>query len=173
MAQVAVEETQKFLPILRITLGFMFFSAFVRRAINVPAKLDPNSSAYVGGKLITFLPHAWAPIKGMLESILLNPSLLYEFIILFTALEAIFGLFMILGFLTRLSGLVLAGLAWGIGLAAGWLGSTCVDEWQIAAVEGAAAFMFVFTGSRWFSIDYLLAKKSKGIRVGKYNIPLW
>ncbi|ACP37578.1 DoxD domain-containing protein [Saccharolobus islandicus] len=173
MAQVAVEETQKFLPILRITLGFMFFSAFVRRAINVPAKLDPNSSAYVGGKLITFLPHAWAPIKGMLENILLNPSLLYEFIILFTALEAIFGLFMILGFLTRLSGLVLAGLAWGIGLAAGWLGSTCVDEWQIAAVEGAAAFMFVFTGSRWFSIDYLLAKKSKGIRVGKYNIPLW
>lgn len=109
----------------------------------------------------------------MLENILLNPSLLYEFIILFTALEAIFGLFMILGFLTRLSGLVLAGLAWGIGLAAGWLGSTCVDEWQIAAVEGAAAFMFVFTGSRWFSIDYLLAKKSKGIRVGKYNIPLW
>ncbi len=162
MAQVAVEETQKFLPILRITLGFMFFSAFVRRAINVPAKLDPNSSAYVGGKLITFLPHAWAPIKGMLENILLNPSLLYEFIILFTALEAIFGLFMILGFLTRLSGLVLAGLAWGIGLAAGWLGSTCVDEWQIAAVEGAAAFMFVFTGSRWFSIDYLLAKKVKG-----------
>ncbi|MCH4814706.1 MAG: DoxD domain-containing protein [Saccharolobus sp.] len=173
MAQVTVEETQKFLPILRITLGFMFFSAFVRRAINVPAKLDPNSSAYVGGKLITFLPHAWAPIKGMLENILLNPSLLYEFIILFTALEAIFGLFMILGLLTRLSGLVLAGLAWGIGLAAGWLGSTCVDEWQIAAVEGAAAFMFVFTGSRWLSVDYLLAKRSKGIRIGKYHIPIW
>ncbi|QGA54047.1 TQO small subunit DoxD [Sulfolobus sp. E5-1-F] len=173
MAQVTVEQTQKFLPMLRITLGFMFFSAFIRRAINVPAKLDPNSSAYVGGKLITFLPHAWSPIKGMLESILLNPSVLYDFIILFTALEAIFGLFMILGLLTRLSGLVLAGLAWGIGLAAGWLGSTCVDEWQIAAVEGAAAFMFVFTGSRWFSIDYLLAKKSKGIRIGKYYIPLW
>ncbi|QIW24434.1 TQO small subunit DoxD [Sulfolobus sp. S-194] len=173
MAQTTVEETQKYLPILRITLGWMFFSAFVRRAINVPAKLNPNSSAYVGGKLITFLPHAWAPIKGMLESVLLNPSLLYDFIIMFTALEAIFGLFMIIGFLTRLSGLVLAGLAWGIGLAAGWLGSTCVDEWQIAAVEGAAAFMFVFTGSRWLSIDQLLAKKFKGIKIGKYYISLW
>ncbi|AWR96814.1 TQO small subunit DoxD [Acidianus sulfidivorans JP7] len=173
MAQTTVEETQKFLPILRITLGFMFFSAFVRRTINVPAKLNPNSSAYVGGKLITFLPHAWPPVKGVLQSVLVNPGLLYDFIILFTALEAIFGLFMMLGLLTRLSGLVIAGLAWGIGLGGGWLGSTCVDEWQIAAVEGAAAFMFVFTGSRWLSIDYLIAKKLKGIKIGKYYIPLW
>jgi len=173
MAQVTVEETQKFLPILRVTLGWMFFSAFVRRAINVPAKLNPSSSAYVGGKLITFLPHAWGPIKPMLLSVLQNSGELYAFIIMFTALEAIFGLFMMLGFLTRLSGLVLAGLAWGIGLAAGWLGSTCVDEWQIAAMEGAAGFMFVFTGSRWLSIDYFLAKKWKGIKIGKYYIPLW
>jgi len=152
----------------------MFFSAFVRRTINVPAKLNPSSSAYVGGKLITFLPHAWGPIKPMLLSVLQNAGELYAFIIImFTALEAIFGLFMMLGLFTRLSGLVLAGLAWGIGLAAGWLGSTCVDEWQIAATEGAAAFMFVFTGSRWLSLDYFLAKKWKGIKIGKYYIPLW
>lgn len=173
MAQSTVEQTQKFLPIIRVTLGWMFFSAFIRRAINVPAKLNPNSSAYVGGKLITFLPHAWGPIKGILESVLMNPSMLYNFIIMFTALEAIFGLFMLIGFLTRLSGLVLAGLAWGIGAAAGWLGSTCVDEWQIAAMEGAAAFMFIFTGSRWLSIDQFLAQKFKGIKIGKYYIPLW
>ena len=159
MAQTEVESTQKYLPILRVTLGFMFFSAFVRRVINVPAKLNPNSSQYVGGKLITFIPHAWGPIKGILISTLQNPALLYDFIILFTALEAIFGLFLIVGFLTRLSGLVVALLAWGIGAAAGWLGSTCVDEWQIAAVEGAAAFMFMFTGSRWLSIDQLLSSK--------------
>ena len=80
--------------------------------------------------MITFIPHAWGPIKGILISTLQNPALLYDFIILFTALEAIFGLFLIVGFLTRLSGLVVALLAWGIGAAAGWLGSTCVDEWQ-------------------------------------------
>ena len=174
MAQnVTVEETQKFLPILRITLGWMYFSAFVRRVINVPAKLNPSSSAYVGGKLITFLPHAWGPIKPFLISTLQNPTMLYDFLVMFTALEAIFGLFLMLGFLTRLSGLVIAGLAWGIGLAGGWLGSTCVDEWQIAAVEGAAAFMFVFTGSRWLSIDQFLAKKWRGVKIGKYYVAPW
>ncbi|BDC18631.1 TQO small subunit DoxD [Acidianus sp. HS-5] len=174
MAQTTVETTQKYLPILRVTLGWMFFSAFVRRTINVPAKLNPSSSAYVGGKLITFLPHAWGPVKGVLISVLNNPPLLYDFLIIFTALEAIFGLFMMLGLLTRLSGLVLAGLAWGIGLGGGWLGTTCVDEWQIAAVEGAGAFMFIFTGSRWLSADQLLYKKySKGIKIWKYYIPLW
>ncbi|MCY0874349.1 MAG: TQO small subunit DoxD [Acidianus infernus] len=174
MAQTSVETTQKYLPILRITLGWMFFSAFVRRTINVPAKLDPHSSAYVGGKLITFLPHAWGPVKGVLIWLLQNPPLLYTFLIMFTALEAIFGLLMMLGLLTRLSGLVLAGLAWGIGFGGGWLGSTCVDEWQIASVEGAAAFMFVFTGSRWLSIDQILYKKyNKGIKIWKYYIPLW
>jgi len=55
MAQVTIETTQKFLPVLRITLGWMFLSAFVRRVINVPAKLNPQSSAYVGGKILTFL----------------------------------------------------------------------------------------------------------------------
>lgn len=174
MAQVTIETTQKFLPVLRITLGWMFFSAFVRRVINVPAKLNPQSSAYVGGKIITFLPHAWSPIKGILIWLLENPTLLYDFLIAFTALEAIFGLMMILGLFTRLSGFVLAMLAWGIGLGGGWLGSTCVDEWQITSVEGAAALMFMLTGSRWLSIDQILySKYPDGIKIGKIRIPLW
>jgi thiosulfate dehydrogenase [quinone] large subunit len=69
-----------------------------------------------------------------------------------------FGLFMMLGFLARSFGLILAGLSWGIGFGGGWLGSTCVDKWQIASVEGAATFMFVFTDGRWLSIDQLLYK---------------
>jgi len=174
MAQTTVETTQKFLPVLRITLGWMFFSAFVRRVINVPDKLNPHSSAYVGGKILTFLPHTPSFMKGLLEWVLSNPSLLYTFLITFTALEAIFGLMMMIGLLTRLSGLGLALLAWGIGPAAGWLGSTCVDEWQIASVEGAAAFMFMLTGSRWLSIDQILySKYPEGLKIGKLRIPLW
>jgi TQO small subunit DoxD. len=76
MAQVTIETTQKFLPVLRITLGWMFFSAFVRRVINVPDKLNPQSSLYVGGKILTFLPHAWSPVKGILIWVLENPTLL-------------------------------------------------------------------------------------------------
>ncbi len=168
-----IDETQMFLPILRVTVGFMYFSAFIRRTVNVPGKLNPSSSAYVGGKLMTFLPHAWEPIRGMILSLLLNPGELYSFLLFFTAVEAIFGLFMMLGFLTRLSGLVLALLSWGIGLAAGWLGPTCVDEWQIAAILGAAALMFIFTGSKWLSLDYYLNRRFKGIKIGKHYIPLW
>jgi len=81
---------------------------------------------------------------------------------------------MILGLFTRLSGFVLAMFSWGMGLAAGWLGSTCVDEWQIASVEGAAALMFMLTGSRWLSIDQILySKYPDGIKIGKIRIPLW
>jgi thiosulfate dehydrogenase [quinone] large subunit len=174
MAQTTVETTQKFLPVLRITLGWMFFSAFVRRVISVPDKLNPHSSAYVGGKILTFLPHSPPPVKGILEWVLSDPSLLYTFLITFTALEAIFGLMMMLGLFTRLSGLGLALLAWGMGPAAGWLGSTCLDEWQIASVEGAAAFMFMLTGSRWLSIDQILySKYPEGLKIGKLRIPLW
>ena len=165
---------QKYLPILRVTLGWMYFSAFLRRTVNVPAKLNPHSPAYVGGKLLTFIPHAWQPIVGQLEWLVSHPGILYPFLLLFTAAEAIFGLFMMLGFMTRLSGLVIALLAWGIGAAGGWLGPTCVDEWQIAAVEGAAALMFMFTGSRWLSVDEYLAKKyPSGLRILNINIPLW
>jgi thiosulfate dehydrogenase [quinone] large subunit len=159
---------------LRVSLGWVFFSAFLRRTVNVPSKLIPSSPEYVGGKLVTFLPHAWTPMRGLLEYVLLRPVLLYDFIIAFTVVEAVFGLFMILGFATRLSGSVLALLSWGIGAAAGWLGSTCVEEWQIAVMEGSAAAMFALTGSRWFSLDQLLSSKfSGGIRLGKIRLSLW
>jgi len=174
MTHLADDTTQRFLPILRVTLGFMYFSAFLRRVINVPSKLIPTSPKYVGGKIITFIPHAWAPIRPLLENTLNNPAALYNFLILLTILEGIFGLFMMLGFLTKPSGLIIALLAWGIGLGAGWLGSTCLDEWQIASVEGAAALMFMFTGSRWFSIDQYLSKKyPNGLKIWKIKIPLW
>ncbi|WP_069807733.1 TQO small subunit DoxD [Vulcanisaeta thermophila] len=172
--EVQVVELEKYLPVLRVTLGWMYFSAFLRRTVNVPAKLNPASSAYVGGKLITFLPHAWQPVVGPLEYVLLHPHLLYVFLILFTAVEGLFGLLMMIGLATRLSGLVIAILAWSIGAAGGWLGPTCVDEWQIAAVEGAAALMFMFTGSRWLSIDQLLARRyPRGLRILGIYIPIW
>ena len=65
--EMVMEDVQKYLPVLRVTLGWMYFSAFLRRTVNVPDKLNPHSSAYVGGKLLTFIPHAWQPIVGQLE----------------------------------------------------------------------------------------------------------
>ncbi|MGC9145459.1 MAG: TQO small subunit DoxD [Nitrososphaeria archaeon] len=168
-----VDQAQMALPIMRITLGWLYFSAMLRRVWNVPAKMNPSSPLYVGGKLITFIPHSLF-IGGILQYTLLHPTLLFDFLVIWTILEGVFGLFMMLGFMSRLSGLVIALLAWGIGLGAGWIGTTCLDEWQIAAVEGAAALVFAFAGSRWLSIDQLLVKKyPNGLRIGRWDIPLW
>ncbi|MFP3222541.1 MAG: TQO small subunit DoxD, partial [Nitrososphaeria archaeon] len=53
-----VDQAQMALPIMRITLGWLYFSAMLRRVWNVPAKMNPSSPLYVGGKLITFIPHS-------------------------------------------------------------------------------------------------------------------
>lgn len=99
---------------------------------------------------------------------------MFDFLVLWTILEGVFGLFLMLGFMSRLSGLVIALLAWGIGLGAGWIGTTCLDEWQIAVIEGAAALVFVFAGSKWLSVDQVLLKKyPNGLRIGRWNLPLW
>ncbi|MGC8661210.1 MAG: TQO small subunit DoxD [Nitrososphaeria archaeon] len=173
MSKQGVDQAQMALPIMRITLGWLYFSAMLRRVVNVPAKMNPSSSLYVGGKLITFIPHAWL-ISGILEYTILHPAFLFDFLVLWTVLEGVFGLFMMLGFMSRLSGLIIALLAWGIGLGAGWIGTTCLDEWQIAAVEGAAALVFVFAGSKWLSFDQLIAKKyPRGLKIGRWYLPLW
>ena len=59
---------------LRMTAGWMFFSAFLRRVILAPEKLDPTSIEYVGHKFNHFLPHA-VGIKPMLEWLLTNPEI--------------------------------------------------------------------------------------------------
>ena len=39
---------------------------------------------------------------------------------------------------------------------------------------GAAALMFMLTGSRWLSLDQILySKYPDGIKIGKIRIPLW
>ncbi|MGC8666264.1 MAG: TQO small subunit DoxD, partial [Conexivisphaera sp.] len=40
MSEHNLDRTQMALPILRITLGWMFFSAFLRRVVNMPAKMN-------------------------------------------------------------------------------------------------------------------------------------
>lgn len=61
---------------IRWVAGWAFFSAFWRRAVLAPAKLDPNAAGYVGDKFNTFLPQAlW--IRPMLEYLLLHRDFLY------------------------------------------------------------------------------------------------
>ena len=55
-------------------------------------------------------------------------------------MEAIVGLFIMLGLFTRLMSVGVFSLAMGILLGSGWLGTTCLDEWQIGVLGLAGGF---------------------------------
>ena len=143
---------------LRWVVGWLFFSAFWRRAVLAPIKLDPNSPAYVGHKFNHFLPHALG-IKSLLDYLLLHPQLLYSFLVFFTIIECLVGLALLLGIATRLASFGIVLLSWGILMGSGWLGTTCLDEWQIGAMGVAGGLVLLLTGSGPWSLDALWQKK--------------
>lgn len=50
-------------------------------------------------------------------------------------------------------------LALGILLASGWIGTTCLDEWQIGILGLASGFTLFLTGSNYLSLDgYFITK---------------
>lgn len=143
---------------VRWVLGWMFFSAFWRRAVLAPVKMDPNSPNYVGHKMNAFLPHAFL-IKPMLTYLFVHPSAFHGFMLIFTLIEGLCGLVLILGFFTRLSSLGITLLSWGILFGSGWMGSTCLDEWQIGTMGVAGGLILMITGSGLWSLDHLWQRK--------------
>ncbi len=143
---------------VRWIAGFMFLSAFIRRAISQPVKLDPAAKEYVGHSFAHFLPHAIV-ITPFIHYLVQHPHILYPFLLVFTTLEGLVGLFLILGLLTRLSSVGSGLLSLGILLGSGWLGSTCVDEWQIGALLVGIAGVIALSGGGPISLDALLARR--------------
>ncbi len=145
---------------IRLILGWQFLSAFLRRVVNDPEKLDPNSPAFMGHAFNHFLPHALF-IKPMIEYLITNPHLLYIFLVTFTIIEGLVGIGLLLGLFTRLSAIGATLLSLGILLGSGWLGSTCVDEWQIG-IAGIASGLVIFSfGGGILSLDNLFFKNKK------------
>lgn len=143
---------------LRWVIGWTYFSAFWRRLI-LDNKLIPEEAGYIGEKFNHFLPNALV-IKPIIEYLVSNPEALQTFMIIFTIVEAIVGLFMILGLFTRLMSIGVFLLAMGILLGSGWIGTTCLDEWQIGVLGVASGFTLFLTGSGTYSLDnYLMNEK--------------
>lgn len=139
---------------LRLVVGWTYFSAFWRRLI-LENKLDPEVSGYIGEKFNHFLPNALG-IKPMIEYLVSNPDALWWAMAIFTIVEAIVGLFIMLGLMTRLMSIGVLALATGILLGSGWLGTTCLDEWQIGILGMATGFALFFTGGGKYSVDNYL-----------------
>ena len=139
---------------LRLVIGWTYFSAFWRRLV-LENKLDPQTAGYIGEKFNHFLPNALG-IKPIIEYLVSTPNVLFWAMIIFTLIEAIVGLSMMLGFMTRLMSVGVFLLATGILLGAGWLGTTCLDEWQIGILGMASGFTLFFTGGGKYSLDTFL-----------------
>lgn len=145
---------------VRLVVGWTYFSAFWRRLI-IANKLDPDQAGYIGEKFNHFLPNALG-IKPVIEYLVLNPEALWWAMAIFTIVEAIVGLFIMFGLFTRLMSVGVFGLAMGILLGSGWIGTTCLDEWQIGVLGIATGFMLFFSGSGHYSLDkYFMDKGSK------------
>lgn len=142
---------------LRWVIGWTYFSAFWRRLV-LDNKLIPEEAGYIGEKFNHFLPNALG-IKPIIEYLVSNPEALQVSMVTFTIVEAIVGLFIILGLFTRLMSIGVFSLAMGILLGSGWLGTTCLDEWQIGVLGVASGFTLFLTGSGFYSLDHYLIKK--------------
>lgn len=142
---------------LRWVIGWTYFSAFWRRLI-LDNKLIPDEAGYIGEKFNHFLPNALG-IKPIIEYLVSNPEALQISMVTFTIVEAIVGLFLILGLFTRLMSVGVLLLAMGILLGSGWLGTTCLDEWQIGVLGVASGFVLFLSGSGAYSLDQYLMKK--------------
>lgn len=144
------------LPI-RLVIGWTYFSAFWRR-VGIADKLDPDLPGYVGEKFNHFLPNALG-IGPIIEHLLTHPALLAVAMTVFTIVEGVVGICVIFGFFTRIMSLAVLGLAFGILLSAGWLGTTCLDEWQIGILGVACGFALFLCGGGRYSADRVLADR--------------
>lgn len=145
---------------LRWVIGWTYFSAFWRRLI-LDNKLIPEEAGYIGEKFNHFLPNSLG-IKPLIEYLVSNPDALQMAMIVFTIVEAIVGLFIILGLFTRLMSIGVFFLAMGILLGSGWIGTTCLDEWQIGVLGIASGFVLFLTGSGAYSLDnFFIAKQRR------------
>lgn len=151
---------------IRLVVGWTYFSAFWRRLI-LENKLIEEEAGYIGAKFNHFLPNALG-IKPLIEYLVSNPDVLWWAMVIFTIVEAIVGLFIMLGLFTRLMSVGVFFLAMGILLGSGWIGTTCLDEWQIGVLGVATGFMLFLTGGGYGSLDYYFAKKGKAFTTKKW-----
>lgn len=143
---------------IRWVIGWTYFSAFWRRLI-LDNKLIPDEAGYIGEKFNHFLPNALV-IKPLITYLVTHPDALQVAMIAFTLIEAIVGLCMILGLFTRLMSIGVILLATGILLGSGWLGTTCLDEWQIGVLGIAGGCTIFLTGSSQYAVDQHLINKN-------------
>ncbi len=143
----------------RFVQGWIYWGGGSRRFIYAPSKLDPSAHHWMANKFQTAMPGALLGLDHLVSYMLQHFYLLYVGVIVFSLVELFAGLFLIVGFLTRLSALMTIGLSFALMLLFGWQGATCIDEWTMAAANfGLGATLFL-GGSGAYSVDAWLMKR--------------
>lgn len=144
---------------VRFVQGFIYWGGGSRRFIYAPQKLDPHAANWMANKLQSAMPGAILGTGHIVDFLLRHFSLLYASVIFFSAVELIFGLFLMLGLFTRLSALVTIALSFVLMLLFGWQGATCIDEWTMAACNFAMGMSLLAAGSSAWSLDALISRR--------------
>lgn len=148
---------------VRFVQGWIFWGGGSRRFIYAPSKLDPSSHSWMANKFQSAMPGALLGMDKVISYMLHHFALLYTGVIVFSAAELIFGLFLLFGFLTRLSALVTVGFSVILMLLFGWQGATCIDEWTMAACNCAMGATLFVTGSAAFSVDSWMVRRNPAL----------
>lgn len=146
------------LPV-RFVQGWIFWGGGSRRFIYDPSKLDPHASQWMANKLQSAMPGAILGVNHAISFLLNHFYLLYASIIIFSLIELLSGLGLILGFCTRLAGFATMLISITLMLAFGWQGATCMDEWTMAAATFAMGFTLTLSGAAIYSLDHVLTLK--------------
>ena len=143
----------------RFVQGWIYWGGGSRRFIYAPKKLDPSAPQWMANKFQTAMPGALLGTEHFVSFLLHHFYLLYAGIIVFSAVELFFGLFLIAGFLTRLSALATMGLSFTLMILFGWQGATCIDEWTMAACNFGIGATLLIGGGGAYSIDSWLMRR--------------
>ncbi|MBW4053335.1 MAG: quinol oxidase [Proteobacteria bacterium] len=144
---------------VRFVQGWIYWGGGSRRFIYAPSKLDPHAHSWMANKFQSAMPGAILGTGHIVDYLLHHFHLLYAGVILFSAAELIFGLFLLFGFMTRLSALVTVGLSFVLMLLFGWQGATCIDEWTMASANFAMGAALFLAGGGVYSVDAWLRKR--------------
>jgi uncharacterized membrane protein YphA (DoxX/SURF4 family) len=154
---------------VRFVQGWIYWGGGSRRFIYAPSKLDPSAPHWMAHKFQTAMPGALLGMEHVVSYLLQHFYLLYAGVIFFSAVELFAGLFLMLGFLTRISALATMGLSFVLMLLFGWQGATCIDEWTMAACNFAMGAALFIGGAGAHSLDAWLLKRRPGLAAGRFK----
>ncbi|PJE05725.1 TQO small subunit DoxD, partial [Legionella sp.] len=144
---------------IRFVQGWIFWGGGSRRFIYDPHKLDPYAAQWMANKIQSAMPGALFDLTPVVSFLLHHFYFLYVAIIVFSLIELLSGLGLILGLFTRAAAMLTVMISILLMLLFGWQGSTCLDEWTMAVSNLSMGLTLILAGGSAYSIDAWLMKR--------------